>query len=549
MDLTRPKNKTLATGRDRAPSTGSPFVRAIGASVAPTDSLRRAFVLGTSVATALAALPSALRVAAAKVAPVDSLANLSAAEAVIRITRGDLRAESYADALVKRCVAGRGLNAFISFEPDKVLEAAHECDRFRRAGGHLGPLFGLPIPIKDSVNTRDYRTTAGTPSLRNFRPSEDAPLVKTLRAAGAILLGKTNLHELSWGWTSNNLAYGAVRNPYDPTRIPGGSSGGTAAAIAARMAPLGVAEDTEGSIRVPAALCGIFGFRPTTGRYPTQGCVPISSLFDQVGPHARTVEDLALFDSVAANDWHPLRPTSLRGLRLGVVRDYWYSDLDPEVERITEAALKRLEEAGVELVSSELPGLANLIEKTTYPVQNHDVRLTLARYLSEYGTEVTFQHLVSEASADIQESFRSNVLPGGADFVTEDAYAAAVGTHLPALQRLYRDYFRRTGVAAVVFPATLVPAPLIASGESDLTICGRKVAFDVAIARNIAPGSTAGLPGLVLPAALASDGLPVAIELDGPAGSDRALLALGQNVAKVLGAIRAPGLSASISPP
>ena len=166
--------------------------------------------------------------------------------------------------------------------------------------------------MKDSVNTRDYPTTGGTPALRHFRPAEDAPVVAALRGAGAVVLGKTNLHELSFGWTSNNLAFGAVHNPYDLTRIPGGSSGGTAAAVAAHLAPLGVAEDTEGSIRVPAAFCGIAGFRPTTGRYSTRGCVPISPLFDQVGPHARNVADLALFDSVAANDWQKLEPPGSR---------------------------------------------------------------------------------------------------------------------------------------------------------------------------------------------------------------------------------------------
>ena len=169
---------------------------------------------------------------------------------------------------------------------------------------------------------------------------------RALKAAGAIVLGKTNLHELSYGWTSNNRAYGAVHNPYDPARIPGGSSGGTAAAIAARLAPLGVAEDTEGSIRVPAAFCGIVGFRPTTGRYSTEGCVPISPLFDQVGPHARTVADLALFDAAVTLDARPLDAVPLRGVRLGIVRDYWFADLDAEVERITDRALARLEGCG-----------------------------------------------------------------------------------------------------------------------------------------------------------------------------------------------------------
>lgn len=477
--------------------------------------------------------------ALASAAEPENLLDLSAVEVVVRIVRGDLSAERYADALLERCAAERALNAFITLEPDKVLEAARDCDRARLGKSHPGPLFGLPIPVKDSVNTREYPTTAGTPGLRHFRPAEDAPVIKALRTAGALVLGKTNLHELSWGWTSNNLAFGAVHNPYDHTRIPGGSSGGTAAAIAARMAPLGIAEDTEGSIRVPAALCGIMGLRPTTGRYSTDGCVPITPLFDQIGPHARTVADLALFDSVVANDWRPLRPMRLRGVRLGVVRDYWYTDLDPEVERITDMALKRLQEAGVKLVESELPGLARLIELITYPVENHDVRFALARYLAKYRTGLTFEQLVSQASVDIQDSFRDYVMPGGRNFVSDAEYASVVATHLPRLKRLYREYFTRTGVAAVVFPATRVAA-LPIGAEGDVTIHGRQVPFDVAIARNIDPGSTAGLPGLVLPAGLTSSGLPVAIELDAAVGTDRALLALGASVADALGPLPPP---------
>jgi indoleacetamide hydrolase len=400
----------------------------------------------------------------------------------------------------------------------------------------------LAVPVKDSVNTRNYPTTAGTPGLRNFRPRHDAPVVAAMKAAGAIVLGKTNLHELSYGWTSNNLAFGAVHNPYDPTRIPGGSSGGTAAVIAARLAPLGIAEDTEGSIRVPAAFCGIKGLRPTTGRYSTQGCVPISPLFDQVGPHARSVADLALFDAVITNDTRPLvGAASLAGVRLGIVRDYWFADLDPEVERIADLALGRLQDAGAELVESKLPGLAQLIELTTYQVQNHDVRIALARYLKEYGTGLTLGELIEQASPDIQAIFRSDVLPGGANFVSEAAYTAARDQHLPALRQLYREYFTRTRVAAMVFPATRVAPPPIGE-ETTLQIRGRAVPFDEAVARNIAPGSTAGLPGLVLPAGLTSGGLPVALEFDGPADSDRALLALGATLESALGPIPAPHL-------
>src|SRR5882724_2901970 len=338
---------------------------------------------GAKVPSVASAGGAAAGAAAAGGTATDSaadLCNLGAVEAVAHMSQGSLTAERYAQALLARCQSAHALNAFIALEPARVLEAARARDHERRAGAKPGPLFGLPIPVKDSVNTRDYPTTGGTPALRHFRPTEDAPVVAALRGAGALVLGKTNLHELSFGWTTNNLAFGPVHNPYDDKRIPGGSSGGTAAAIAARLAPLGVAEDTEGSIRVPEAFCGIAGFRPTTRRYSTKGCVPISSLFDQVGPHARTVQDLALFDSVAAGDPSPLAAKPLRGVRLGVVRDYWFEDLDPEVEKIAGEALARLREAGAVLVEGTIPGLAHLIDLTTYPVQNHDVLRELAKY-------------------------------------------------------------------------------------------------------------------------------------------------------------------------
>jgi mandelamide amidase len=478
-------------------------------------------------------------VAGATTAVAADLHELSALEAVRRMARGELTAERYAGALLARCRAARALNAFITLEPDHVLEDARARDKERLAGSTPGPMFGLPIPVKDSVNTAAYPTTGGTPALRRFRPAHDAPVVTALRRAGAIVLGKTNLHELSFGWTSNNLAFGAVHNPYDPGRIPGGSSGGTAAAIAARLAPLGVAEDTEGSIRVPAAFCGIAGLRPTTGRYSTQACVPISPLFDQVGPQARTVADLALFDSVAAGDWSTLVAAPLCGVRLGIVRDYWFAGLDSEVMRVTDLALRRLEDAGAELIESEMPGLAPLIRLTTNPVQNHDVRHALARYLQEYGAGIEFEDVIRAASADIQAAFRSEVLPGGCNFVTEADYAAARDRHLPALRRLYADYFARAGVAAMVFPVTLVAAPRIGE-EASLTIRGRSVRFETAVARNIAPGSTAGIPGLVLPAGLTVGGLPVALEFDAPARTDRALLMLGSSLEHALGPVPAP---------
>lgn len=473
--------------------------------------------------------------------PMNEMIELSAIDAIARIRNGEVPAERYAAALLKRCQQCKALNAFITLPGERVLEAARSADRFRSSGAKLGPLHGLPIPVKDSVNTKDMPTTGGTPALRNFRPKEDAPIVRALLAAGAIVLGKTNLHELSFGWTSKNLAFGAVHNPYDVQRIPGGSSGGTAAAVAARMAPLGIAEDTEGSIRVPAAMCGIVGFRPTTTRYLSTGVIPISPLFDQVGPHARTVADLALFDSVITGDSSSLSATELKGTKLGVARGYWFTGLDSEVERVTNEALRKLQAAGAELVEAEVPELARLVERTTIPVQNHDVRYSLKEYLKDYDTGVTLDQLIVQASVDIQRDFR-DLMPGGKFFVEDAAFKIVRDVHLPKLKQTYRDYFARTGVAAIVFPATMIPPPLIGA-DVEVAIGRKKVAFETAVARNIAPGSTAGLPGLVLPAGTARGGLPIALEFDGPAGGDRSLLALGLTVERVLGPVPAPKLS------
>jgi Asp-tRNA(Asn)/Glu-tRNA(Gln) amidotransferase A subunit family amidase len=496
---------------------------------------RRDFVAGAS---ALAA--GARTWAETTAASAAALTDLSAAEAVARMRRGELSSEGYAEALLERCASAKAINAFITLEPDQVLRDARAADQLRARGAKLGPLHGLPIPVKDSINTRDYPTSAGPAALRHFRPAADAPLLSQLRAAGAIVLGKTNLHELSYGWTSNNHAFGAVHNPYDPSRIPGGSSGGTAAAVAARMAPLGIAEDTEGSIRVPAALCGLVGFRPTTGRYPSAGVVPITALFDQVGPVARSMRDIELFDSVVAGERGPLAVPELGTVRLAVCR-YFFDGLEPEAARVADAALAKLKAAGVTLIETEISELGDLVGKVTEQIQFHDTEPSLAHYLAEYKTGVTFQQLVAQASPDIRATFAQYVLAGGSDVVTDAVYRKAVDDYLPRLRGVLRETFARTRTAALVFPATMTTAPRIGD-EGMLLLGGRKVSFDEAMSRNIAPGSTAGVPGLVLPAGLAANGMPVALEFDGPEGSDRALLGLGIAIERLLGTEPPPRL-------
>jgi Asp-tRNA(Asn)/Glu-tRNA(Gln) amidotransferase A subunit family amidase len=496
---------------------------------------RRKFLAAASAAIASLEVESLRKVSAA----TTGLEDLSATEAVARMRRGELKAEDYAKALLERCNAQKSLNAFITLNPDQVLRDARAADQLRTSGARLGALHGLPIPVKDCVNTKDYATTAGTAALRNFHPAADAPVMATLRSAGAIVLGKTNLHELSYGWTSNNHAFGAVHNPFDATRIPGGSSGGTAAAVAARMAPLGIAADTEGSIRVPAALCGLVGFRPTTGRYSTEGLAPISPLFDQVGPVARTIEDIVLFDSVVAMPAQAPKLQNPRDVRIAVCRSFYFDGLDPRVAKHADEALRRLQEAGVTIVDTELPGLSDLIGRITDQVQYHDTKPALSRYLEQYHAGVTFDALVSQSSDDIRETFVRYVLPDGSDAVSDAFYQKIVDVYLPRLRALFHAAFERTGAEAIAFPTTMTVAPHIGE-ESTLPVAGHSVPFEVAMSRNIAPGSTAGLPGLVMPIGLTADGLPVSLEFDGPARSDHRLLGIGAMVEGLLGRGAAP---------
>ena len=493
-------------------------------------SRRKFFSVSAANALALAATSEVL----AAVAQPSELSELSAVDAIAAMKRGDITAERYASTLLARCKAAQALNAFITLQPENVLEAARAADKRRRSKVKLGALHGLPIPLKDSVNTRDMPTTGGTRALRSFQPQVDAPLVTQLRDSGAILLGKTNLHEISMGYTSANLTSGAVHNPYDSTRIPGGSSGGSAAAVAARLAPLSIAEDTAGSIRVPAAMCGIIGFRPTTGRYPSHGVLPMTSLFDQLGPHARTVSDVILFDNVVS-DARPIKAISLRGIKLAVFHDYYYADLDSEVSRLMEDGLRRLKDAGAIIVEVRIPDFGDLVSKTAFPIIVHDLEPSIAQYLAEFGASVSVDQLFRDVGSNVKATIEGtkSIRP------TDAEYHTLVSVTRPLLQERFASMFRSTGVSAIVFPTTPLPPVLISQGPV-IVVHGNEVPFDPFFGRNVVPGSTAGLPGLVLPVGLTRDGLPVGIEFDGPAASDRALLGLGLSLERALGRIPAP---------
>jgi mandelamide amidase len=459
------------------------------------------------------------------------LIDLTASTAVARMRNGEIKAEDYARALLDRTQRFERLNAFRSLDRETVLEAARAADKLRASGARMGLLHGLPVPVKDSVNTAQLPTTNGTRALRDFRPKANAAVLVPLLAQGAIVMGKTNLHELSLGWTSNNATFGAVHNPYAPERVPGGSSGGSAVAVAARMAPLAIAEDTLGSIRIPSTMCGLAGFRPTYGRYPDDGIMPLSSSqFDQVGPLARSVEDLALFDAAITGDAAPLAAIDLKNIRIGVA-DYFVSDLDPEVERVSTEALERLRAAGATIVKADVPDEV----KTTLPVAltviTYELRGALSRFLEAQETGVTFEQMVEQAGPDIRLLLKNQPPP-------REAYDSMLAQR-QRIRESIRAYFAEHDIVALAFPPAMIVPPKIGE-DGDDTIRGRKIPRTTTLGRNVSLGSCASLASLVLPGGMTSTGLPVGLEFDALPGDDRRLLAVGLSLERALGAVAGP---------
>ncbi len=278
-------------------------------------------------------------------------------------------------------------------------------------------------------------------------------------------MGKLNMHELAFGITSNNGAFGPARNPYDPARIPGGSSGGSGAAVAARMAPVAMGTDTGGSVRVPAALCGVAGFRPTTGRYSQAGIVPISSTRDTAGPLARSVEDLALFDGVIARGARRFAGHAPQGGPDRCPARAFYENLHPETSHVAEAALTALGEAGAVLVEADMPDVPKLDGAAGFPVALFETVVELNRYLSESGLPLDLASLAAAvASPDVAGLLQGVLTPEGA--IPEPVYREALTQTRPALQAAYAGYFATNDVVAAIFPTTPLPASLIGEGRN-----------------------------------------------------------------------------------
>jgi aspartyl-tRNA(Asn)/glutamyl-tRNA(Gln) amidotransferase subunit A len=418
------------------------------------------------------------------------------------------------------------LNAFITVSEELALQQAKRAEselvgkRGDKSRRDRGPLHGIPISLKDNIYTAEVRTTAGSRVLRDFVALHDAPVVTALKEAGAVLLGKTNMHEFAYGTTSNNPHYGAVRNPWDVSRIAGGSSGGSAAALAAGLCYGSIGTDTGGSIRIPSSLCGVVGLKPGLGRVSTDDVVPLSPTLDFVGPLARSAEDAALLleaIGVRGKGERRLRlgrvPSSRsRRPRLGVPQEFFLDVLSPEVERAFQTALRTLEKGGARLKEVFLP----LLPET-----------------EDAGNQIAW----AEATHYHQHA---GWYPAHAEEYGEDVRKRLEkGTKVPAVAYLQalelRDQFiaafhvilEEEELDALVVPTTPITATRV--GEESVAIKGSIHPTRALLLRLNRPANLAGVPAISVPCGLTENGLPVGLQFIGAVTEELLLLELAYN--------------------
>jgi aspartyl-tRNA(Asn)/glutamyl-tRNA(Gln) amidotransferase subunit A len=432
------------------------------------------------------------------------------------------------------------LNAYITVACEVALEQARkaEAELFAPGGrkGHRdrGPLHGIPISLKDNIYTKDIRTTAGSKILKDFIPLHDAAVWTKLQKAGAILLGKTNLHEFAYGVTNNNPHYGPTRNPWDLARIPGGSSGGSAAAVAAGLCYGSIGTDTGGSIRIPASLCGVVGLKPGSGRVSAEGVVPLSPTLDFVGPLARTVADATvLLDPIFLRSkkeprfLFPRKPTpSLGKLRLGLPKDGFFSDVVSEDVYIAfHEAVRKLQKAGATFKGIAIPLLSE-----TEEAGNHIAWPEATHYHQQAGW-------FPARSAEYGEDVRTRLEMGTE--VRAVSYFEALETRDKFIQQFHLA-LADAGVDALVLPTTPIAAPLI--GEETTRIGKENHPTRALLLRLNRPANLAGIPAISMPCGSTSAGLPVGLQLVGALTDEPVLLRVAQRAQGILPRLGRPKL-------
>jgi aspartyl-tRNA(Asn)/glutamyl-tRNA(Gln) amidotransferase subunit A len=450
------------------------------------------------------------------------LLELSLAQASRLVEAREISPVELVNASLERIAAvGGKTNAFISVYQDQAREVAKAAETMIGAGHWLGPLHGIPLALKDNIGLKGMRSTAGSKVLADWVPDQDATVAARLRGQGGILIGKTNMHEFAWGGTSDNPHYGAVRNAWNPERFPAGSSGGSGAAVAARECFGALGTDTGGSVRLPSAINGIVGLRPTIGRVSNYGVIPLAWSMDTVGPMARTVEDCAvIFNAIAGHDpkdgGSAFKPVvdytgdlnrGVKGLRIGIVPGYFFHHLQPPVHDAVKGALKALEGLGATVVDVDIENIHG----------NISAQLTIeAAEPSAY-----HQRWLRERPEDYGEDVRTLLEMG----------EMLLATHYIQAQRyrtLLRQEFMDAFKSVDVFICPTLPFTATRVGEMSVIIeNGEQEHMLSAIMQFTGVPSLTGLPSLNVPCGFDPDGLPVGMQIIGQPFDEARLFRVG----------------------
>jgi aspartyl-tRNA(Asn)/glutamyl-tRNA(Gln) amidotransferase subunit A len=452
-----------------------------------------------------------------------------------RMNAGETTSEAIVGPLLDRADRDKRLNVFVHLDGDRIREQAREVDRRRKAGEPLGPLAGVPVAIKDVLCVQGEPTTCGSRMLRGFRPPYDACVIARLKAAGAILFGKTNMDEFAMGSSTENSAYGPTLNPWDETRVPGGSSGGSAAAVAAGLAPMSLGSDTGGSIRQPAAVCGVVGLKPTYGRVSRYGLIAFASSLDQIGPFTHDLADAALLlkviagrdpnDSTSVDEPVPDYPATLdtppESLRIGVVREFSGEGLDPEVAAAIQEAVKVYEKAGATIKEVSLPHSRYGVP-AYYIVAPAECSSNLARYDgTTYGHraedfsprfpgEEEIAPLVRMMMVSRAEGFgpevKRRIMLG--TFALSAGYADQYYNKALQVRRKIREDFDAAFREVDVLIGPTSPTPAFKLGERTANPLAMYLSDIYTITANLA-----GIPGLSIPCGLTRANLPIGLQL------------------------------------
>ena len=436
----------------------------------------------------------------------------------------------------------REIHAYLTLCENRALQQAERIDRIAAAGGPLPPLAGLPVGIKDVMVTRGVRTTAGSKILESFIPPYDSTAVAKLEAAGAIVLGKLNCDEFAMGSSNENSAYGPVHNPHDKSRVPGGSSGGSAAAVAAGMAVATLGSDTGGSIRQPASFCGVVGLMPTYGRVSRYGLIAFASSLDHIGPLTRTVKDAAIIlrviagrdplDSTSANvpvpDYETELAKPVNGLRIGIPQEYFGDGLDIEVRAAVEAGISKLRACGCEIIPISLPHSKYAIP-TYYVIATAEASANLARFDGvRYGHRAKSARTLSEMyRRSRDEGFgpevKRRIMLGTYALSSGyyDAYYLKAQRVRTLITRDFQEAFQK--VDAIVTPTA--PTPAFKLGEKADDPLSMYLADIYTVTADLA-----GVPGISVPCGKTQSGLPIGLQVLGRHFDESTVLRVAQAV-------------------